>query len=62
MNEPFTREQERMIETLWHRFGEGCNEPFSDFRHRFRWYYGDYIGRNIAGMFIGIEKNGYAHT
>jgi hypothetical protein len=25
--------------------------------------YGDYIGHpGIAGMFIGIEKDGYAHT
>ena len=68
MQQPTTREQREAILRLfrrdwpdhpWSQFPN--NRTFRAFRSRFR-KYGDYIGGEWHGMFIGIERDGYTHS
>ena len=58
---PLTRQQREAVLKLYQRNSSGA-ASYLQFRRRFRWYYGDYIGGGWCGMFIGIELDGYTHT
>ena len=47
----FTGQRVKIPTAQWRRFRKG-----------FRWGYGDFIGGEWKGMFVGIERDGYTHT
>lgn len=54
--EGWKRPQVRALLRIMKRFGPERIAPENLFWSR------DFAGVTVAGMFIGIEKNGYAHT
>jgi len=56
----WTDEQQATVIRKYEQNPDGA-ENILDFAGRFR-NYGDYIGGIWCGMFLGIEKDGYAHT
>ncbi len=52
------------LDTLKRKFEQSTDgsKDFESFCDRFRPMIGGYIGGNWCGMFLGIEKDGHAHT
>ena len=60
-----TKSQQRSLLVKWQRASQGLT--YRQFRrtvtfHGFGSSFPDYIGVEWCGMFVGIEKDGYAHT
>jgi hypothetical protein len=55
-----TKEQGRTLARLYERNHEP-RQSFLAFRRTVK-HYGDYVGIFWCNMFIGIEKDGYAHS
>ena len=58
---PLTRQQREAIWKLYNRDPNG-SKGYLQFRRRFHWHFGDYVGGAWCGMFVGIELDGYTHT
>lgn len=62
-----TKEQQRSLLKLW-KVQESCDHPrgesYLEFRRRAfpEGFGGDAVMIHSRGMYIGIEKDGYAHT
>ena len=56
----WTPEQREAVATKFERNPDGDTDLI-EFAKRFK-NYGQYIGGEWCGMFLGIEKDGYAHT
>lgn len=56
-----TQEQFNAVKKLYQRDPDGA-EDFEQFFQRVQPCYGDFVGLQWSGMFVGIEKDGYAHT
>lgn len=56
-----TSDQVASISKLYERNSDGAQNQ-AEFFHRVRPYTGGYCGLTWCGMFVGIEKDGYAHT
>ena len=61
MNTQITRSQREAVKRLYDRSPDGA-VSYLAFRRRFRLFFGDYIGAEWCGMFIGIEEDGYTHS
>lgn len=55
-----TKEQQKMVLLKYQQNADGAKN-YREFRKRFR-NHGEYIGGPWSGMFLGIEKDGHAHT
>ena len=56
-----TKAQQQALLRVYERFNKP-GESYLQFRRRAQWAFGDYLMVQAAGMVIGIESDGYAHT